>query len=80
MPGRTIFPAAYLEPTRGEPLAAPAGSMTIYDLLRKFCESARWASEQERRDAEAFIGELERVSFFGSLADTLKSKESDRNV
>ena len=50
--------------------------MTIYDLLRRFCEPQP-LSETERRDAAALIGELERMNVLGTMAREVESQDHE---
>lgn len=78
MPGFPALPPRSYGPsdnTRGEPIVY--SGMTIYELLRSMIRSLKWSYENEN-DAIAFVDQLEQIGFFGSMADTIKSKEITR--
>ena len=70
-PGAPYIPIS--DNTRGVPVSM--SEMTVYELLRSLVRSVHWSYENEL-DSIEFIDRLEVIGFFGSLADTLKSKET----
>lgn len=64
MPGAPVSFVPWRPPPDPEP-------MTIYDLLRRLVERGAWHSEEERSQAVALIGNLERVNALGTQASVL---------
>lgn len=69
MPGA---PFLYSPSTIGAPVSF--GQVNIYELFRNLIRSAHWTRENEL-DALGLVDKLEEVGFFGTLGDTVKSKE-----